>query len=213
MAISILGIIVVQLIWVNNALKVKNELFNRSVNEALVNTVKRLEDIQNFQVVSNIAFADTVHQIHIQDWFSGSDRDIEEQIVSRESAKHHPVQIVRRTKSVNGKTSIEISVKADSTNQSALKSYTYTTDGGSTGSSRVVVNSSKSGTSGMVFIVNDTLITNIDSLFEMSKIRIDSMLSELDSFSPAEIALSKRIREKSTALKKMANQAVTEIYE
>jgi len=50
-------------------------------------------------------------------------------------------------------------------------------------------------------------------LFEMSKIRIDSMLSELDSFSPAEIALSKRIREKSTALKKMANQAVTEIYE
>ena len=39
MGISILGIIVVQLVWMNNAIRVKNELFNRGVNEALTNTV------------------------------------------------------------------------------------------------------------------------------------------------------------------------------
>lgn len=45
MGISILGIIVVQLVWMNNAIRVKNELFNRGVNEALTNTVNKLEDI------------------------------------------------------------------------------------------------------------------------------------------------------------------------
>jgi len=212
MGISILGIITVQLVWMNNALKVKNELFNRGVNEALTNTVRKLEDIHNFQVVSNIAFDDTVHLTNISNWVSVSDSDIEEQIIRRESAKHHPVQIVRRTKSAKGKTSIEISVEADSTTQSSLKSYTYTMDSGGAGNSRVVVSGSKPVTSGMVFIVNDTLITNVDSIFRISKIRIDSMLSELDSFSPEEIALSERIRGKSASLKKMANQAVTEIY-
>jgi two-component system phosphate regulon sensor histidine kinase PhoR len=213
MAISIVGIIAVQLVWMNNAIKVKNELFYRGVNEALTNTVRKLEDIHNFQVVSNIAFDDTVHLTNISNWVSVSDSDIEEQIIRRKSAKHHPVQIVRSTKSVKGKTSIEISVEADSTIQSSLKSYTYTMDSGGNGNSRVVVSGSKPVTSGMVFIVNDTLITNVDSLFRISKIRIDSMLSELDSFSPEEIALSERIRGKSAALKKMANQAVTEIYE
>ena len=52
MGISILGIIVVQLVWMNNAIKVKNELFNRSVTEALHQTVNRLEDIHNFTVVN-----------------------------------------------------------------------------------------------------------------------------------------------------------------
>jgi len=212
MGISILGIITVQLVWMNNALKVKNELFDRGVNEALTNTVRKLEDIHNFQVVSNIAFDDTVHLTNISNWVSVSDSDIEEQIIRRESAKHHPIQIVRRTKSVKGKTSIEISVEADSTTQSSLKSYTYTMDSGGAGNSRVVVSGSKPVTSGMVFIVNDSLITNVDSLFRISKIRIDSMLSDLDSFSPGEVALSERIRGKSASLKKIANQAVTEIY-
>ena len=39
MGISIFGIIIVQLVWMNNAIKVKNQLFDRSVNEALNNTV------------------------------------------------------------------------------------------------------------------------------------------------------------------------------
>ncbi len=207
MAISILGIIAVQLIWVNNALKVKNELFNRSVNEALTNTVKKLEDIQNFKVISNLAFNDS-----IPDKITDPGNNIEEHIIRREKAKQRPVQIVKKTKTINGKKSIEISVDAGNSNQSSLKSYTYTTNGESAGSSRVVVSSSNQSALGMVFIVNDTVVTNIDSLFGISKIRIDSMLSELDSFSPEEIALSKRIRKKSAALKKMANQAVTEIY-
>ena len=47
MGISILGIIAVQLVWMNNAIRVKNQMFERSVNEALLRTVNRLEDIRN----------------------------------------------------------------------------------------------------------------------------------------------------------------------
>ena len=60
MSISILGIILVQLVWINNAVEVKNELFNRGVNEALTNSVKKLEDLHNFGVVSQMAFNDSI---------------------------------------------------------------------------------------------------------------------------------------------------------
>ena len=47
MAISIIGIIVLQLVWMNNALKVRNELFDRSVNEALFATSERIETLSD----------------------------------------------------------------------------------------------------------------------------------------------------------------------
>ena len=71
MGISILGIIAVQLVWMNNALQVKNELFNRGVNEALTNTVKKLEDIHNFGVVNQMIFSDSLH------WENDFDEDFD----------------------------------------------------------------------------------------------------------------------------------------
>ena len=65
MGISILGIIAVQLVWMNNAIKVKNEMFNSSVSQAIHQTVNRLEDIHNFGVVNEMIFADdSVHWVH-----------------------------------------------------------------------------------------------------------------------------------------------------
>ena len=71
MGISILGIIAVQLVWMNNAIRVKNELFNRSVNEALNNTVNKLEDLHNFGVVNRMVF-----NVDSLRWTSGNDEDI-----------------------------------------------------------------------------------------------------------------------------------------
>ena len=61
MGISILGIIAVQLVWMNNAIRVKNELFNRSVNEALNNTVNKLEDLHNFKVVNQMVMDESMN--------------------------------------------------------------------------------------------------------------------------------------------------------
>ena len=43
MGLSILGVIAVQLVWMKNAIRVKNELFDRSVNEALNQTAQEIE--------------------------------------------------------------------------------------------------------------------------------------------------------------------------
>ncbi|MFV0378130.1 MAG: hypothetical protein ACK5JD_12625, partial [Mangrovibacterium sp.] len=60
MGLSIAGIIMVQIIWINNAIRVKNDLFDRSVNEALTQTAQRLEDRQNFQFFSRTGGSDSL---------------------------------------------------------------------------------------------------------------------------------------------------------
>ena len=60
MAISILGIIAVQLVWMNNAIQVKNELFSRSVNDALNSTAKKMENRQNLNMVNRMIFSDSL---------------------------------------------------------------------------------------------------------------------------------------------------------
>lgn len=60
MGVSILGVIIIQLVWMNNAIKVKNELFDRSVDEALTNTTRRLENMQDLRLINHLAFNDTV---------------------------------------------------------------------------------------------------------------------------------------------------------
>src|SRR5665647_2287652 len=59
MGISIVGIIIIQLVWMNNAIRVRNELFDRSVNEALNSTTNRLENMQDFRMINHFAFDDS----------------------------------------------------------------------------------------------------------------------------------------------------------
>ncbi|HET6557914.1 MAG TPA: hypothetical protein VFG54_11410, partial [Prolixibacteraceae bacterium] len=59
MGISILGIVIVQLVWMNNAIRVKNELFDRSVSEALTSTTSRLETIQELRMINHFSFGDS----------------------------------------------------------------------------------------------------------------------------------------------------------
>jgi two-component system, OmpR family, phosphate regulon sensor histidine kinase PhoR len=60
MGISIVGVIIIQLIWMNNAIHVRNELFDRSVNDALNSTTNRLETMQDFRMINHFAFDDTL---------------------------------------------------------------------------------------------------------------------------------------------------------
>lgn len=60
MGLSIAGIILVQVIWINNAIRVRNDLFDRSVNEALGHAAQRLEDQQNFRFFNRAAMPDSL---------------------------------------------------------------------------------------------------------------------------------------------------------
>jgi two-component system phosphate regulon sensor histidine kinase PhoR len=60
MGISLFGIIVVQIYWFNNSVKVRNELFDRSVNEAMTMAVRRLETRHDLKIIKNFASVDSV---------------------------------------------------------------------------------------------------------------------------------------------------------
>ncbi len=60
MGISLLGIVAVQFYWFNNSVKVRNELFDRSVNEALNIAVRRLETGYDLRIIRNIVAGDSI---------------------------------------------------------------------------------------------------------------------------------------------------------
>ena len=216
MGISILGIIAVQLVWMNNAIQVKNELFNRTVNEALNNTVSKLEDLHNFGVVNHLVFDfDSIH------WNDNVNEDFHFESVAppppptwnNKSAPlpPNPVRIIHQRKPGNKNTRIEIKVDGNSHKKGAF-SYQIETQ---TQTNSKVINVENAENSGnAVFIVNsDTIISNIDSLYKISQIKIDSLLTSLDTFKTVEPDFTKRVQQKGMRLKRMANQVVTEFSE
>jgi two-component system phosphate regulon sensor histidine kinase PhoR len=56
MGISIVGIVIIQLVWMSNAIKLRNELFDRSVTEALNATANRLDTEMNFGLINHFSF-------------------------------------------------------------------------------------------------------------------------------------------------------------
>ena len=55
MGISLLGIIAVQFYWFNNSVNIRNELFDRSVNDAINKAVHRLEMGSDLKIIKNFA--------------------------------------------------------------------------------------------------------------------------------------------------------------
>ena len=53
MSLSLTGIIIVQVLWIDNAIKIKEKNYNRDVRQAMENAVKRLEKKVNFVFLSN----------------------------------------------------------------------------------------------------------------------------------------------------------------
>ncbi|MBN2262597.1 MAG: hypothetical protein JW735_06785, partial [Prolixibacteraceae bacterium] len=54
MVIALAGIIAMQLLWMRNAVRVRNELFDRSVNEAMIATSQRVEKLHEVSIIRNI---------------------------------------------------------------------------------------------------------------------------------------------------------------
>ncbi len=223
MGISILGIIAVQLVWMNNAVKVKNEIFNRGVNEALRQTVSRLEDMHNLGVVNEMVFTnDSLQWIHNEENKSDFDMDIDkdvkwhvapgkEKLIRRHAdTVKRPVRIIREFAPKSDEASIEIRVDADS-NDPSVQTYTYNINSGGQNSNHLVIAGGDIKTDGIVFIKKDTIFTDADSLYTVSTIKIDSLLTNLDTFEILRPDISKRVKLKASKLKRMANKVVTEV--
>lgn len=61
MGISLFGIVGVQFYWFNNSVKVRNELFDRSVNEAMNKAVRRLETGHDIRIIQDIVMGDSLN--------------------------------------------------------------------------------------------------------------------------------------------------------
>lgn len=224
MGISILGIIAVQLVWMNNAIRVKNEMFERGVNEALFRTVNRLEDLHNLGVVNEMIFTpdsmewtlDSVHSFNFNFEADSPDRwhpDNDSLLVFERYAPppppRRPVKIIREISPDNDKATIEIRVESDN-NDENIQTFAYNVSTDKRVPGHIVVAGKPEG-KGLVYVRNDTIITDADSLYSISTIKIDSMLTDLDTFNILRPDISKRIHLKAGNLKRVADRVFTEV--
>jgi two-component system phosphate regulon sensor histidine kinase PhoR len=212
MAISILGIIAVQLVWMNNAIQVKNELFSRSVNDALTSTAKKLEDRQSLNTVNRLIFSDSLH------WKNGTeDFEFHFETLPAPPPVHdsfktspRPVQIIRKRGPKPGDRNVEVRVEkqlmgpdnkihflSDSLKKISNHGFAY--------------HFPNPGSTDSLGFLRDTLILNADSFFSVSMVKIDSMLSRIDSSVIIAPELTSRVRQRAGNLKQVASQVFTEI--
>lgn len=218
MGISILGIIAVQLVWMNNAIRVKNEMFKRSVNEALHSTVNRLEQIHDFAIVSDMMFTeDSLSFIHEEENDFDFDEDLEwhpapesVKIYRRKSdAGKRPVRIIREFAPGKNEAVIEIKVDEEDGNSTSVQSFSYYVN--SDEDDAPVLTGKDIEADQIVVVRKDTIVSDTDSLYQISTIRIDSLLTSLDTFKILKPDISKRVRVKAGQLKRVANKMVTEV--
>ncbi len=62
-SLSVAGLMIVQFFWIRNAFRVKEDLFNRSVNDAMGSVVKNLETRENMFYISRNYEGDSILQI------------------------------------------------------------------------------------------------------------------------------------------------------
>ncbi|MGE5424234.1 MAG: sensor histidine kinase [Syntrophothermus sp.] len=61
--LSLLGIIAVQFFWIRNAIKVKEEQFNRSINDAMTLALKKLETREDILYMKRTRMGDSIHSL------------------------------------------------------------------------------------------------------------------------------------------------------
>jgi two-component system, OmpR family, phosphate regulon sensor histidine kinase PhoR len=197
MGLSIIGIIIVQLVWMDNAIKLRNEQFDRSASEAMHQTVSRLENMHDIMVINHLAFPDTslrkrrMSSLPSPRWVTGirAPRIITERNVS---------QVVRK----GNQEKIEVEIKTDSG-----KVITYDVRGIPDRSSHDL----KEHASGQqVIVFSGDSLKYYDTLFSRGMIALDSLTVGIDSVekNPADL---RRIHIRATSLRNTAERAVTEI--
>ncbi len=215
MGISISGIIAVQLVWLNHAIGVKNELFSRSVNEALNNTVNKLENIHHFTVMNQMVFTDSIRwKNHFSDFdFNRMPPSIN--ILPPDSIKKPPrvPRIIRRFSPGNKNSRVEIRLNSDSISQVETYTFNFEKDTDLSGSRQMIMNGKRSGDQ-IIISKNELLTAEMDSIFAIYSpglTRIDSVLSQLDTFTVISPEITHRVEVKAGRLRNMANRVATEI--
>ncbi|MBL7110395.1 MAG: hypothetical protein ISS19_00455 [Bacteroidales bacterium] len=79
--LSLMGIIVVQYLWIRNAMRIREAQFNQRVNDALGNAVTRLETNENMLLLSSRLISDSIRAL-IQSLASDSSSLAQSQIDS-----------------------------------------------------------------------------------------------------------------------------------
>ncbi|HEY3370137.1 MAG TPA: HAMP domain-containing sensor histidine kinase [Prolixibacteraceae bacterium] len=192
MGISILGIVIVQLVWMNNAIRVKNELFDRSVNEALTNTTNRLENMQDFRMMNHFSLNDS-------DRF----RDFErfpplppDPGTPGPRPKHIVIPKLPGNPSPQ---QIQMIVKAAKDRRGFQ--YHFSTKG----------DSSHNGEENIIVINTDSLGRKMDSIYTHGLHRLDSISIQLKHSKDSNGQMRQRLNVKTRKLKLMADKVVEEI--
>ncbi len=190
MGISILGIIVVQLVWMNNAIRVKNELFDRSVNEALSGTTNRLETMQDFRIINHFAFdgSDLSRGFqHFPPLPPGPPRFPNRISVPKIPGNPTGQQIEMIVKSGKDKNGFQYQITSKSdTHRSGRQEHT-------------------------IILNTDSLGRNLDSLYAHGINKFDSMTVQYLNLNDSAKGIRRRIEIKSNKLKRVASKVVQEI--
>ncbi len=222
MAISLIGIISVQLIWIQNAVNVKNELFNRSVNEALQQTVTRLENLHDVTLLNRFFMGgpDWSNQnfnfeFHIQQGAAGNAdmtirqnrQNLMRQRQVADSLRRESYRQRIKTDSIRSYLNTENDIlqkwetemqKADSLQQAFMSQFPANNF---SGNRQVLIMSG-----------NDTILYDFDSLYEQGMEKMDSVINRLNVTATMPEDVSKRLNVKIERLREKANQMATEIY-
>ena len=216
MGVSILGIIVVQLVWMNNAVKVKNELFDRSVNEALNKTVDRLEDLHDISVFGNMAFGDSINWISNEDYNFSFLPHAPKRIPVPDSLKRlkRPARLIRQIQPGNNNAIIELKVESDNDSDYNYN-YHYKINSGGDRKNRnvIVLDTENIKQNGAVIAKTDTIVIDIDSAFEKGLMQIDTLVTKLDTFGIFMPEISSRLHVRTERIKRTADQFFNEIVE
>jgi two-component system, OmpR family, phosphate regulon sensor histidine kinase PhoR len=191
MGISILGIIIIQLVWMNNAIKVRNELFDRSVNEALNGATNQLETMQDFRMINHFALGDTANFPEDMPpppppppvpYFQGSKTNRRQ--IQQKPAKQQIEMIVNTERNKNG-FQYHISTKSNRSGYGHNKK--------------------------VVFINTDSLAKNLDSLYTKGINKMDKLVGQYDEWNDSTSGMKRRFAVKTNRLKRVANKVVQEI--
>ena len=97
MGVALLGIVAVQFYWFNNSVKVRNELFDRSVNDAITKAAIKLENNHNFKLIQQFS-----HNADSFDWHTApppppvpQDIDV---VIQRDSSNKREIRVFSNPK-------------------------------------------------------------------------------------------------------------------
>ena len=185
MGISILAIVIIQLVWMNNAIRVRNELFDRSVNEALNSTTNRLETLQDFNMINHFAFRDSTFRgpMHMPPVPPMPPNAPRRNRIPKSQSSQQIKMIVKTSKNKNG-FQYQISTSNDSLH---------------TAEDNVIV------------IKTDSIARNLNAVYAHGINRIDSLIERIDYRKDSTGRLKRQFEIRTNKLKRVANKAIQEI--